>query len=87
MSIGEDKLFDAPEGYVGWAGKIEQPTFKMYVSRISDDFVMKQYGKYARSVELETLQLHPKREGKTIQDVFSKNSGSFSYHFGHEVHI
>ena len=71
-SVGEDKLFDAPEGWVG--RDIEQPTFKMYVSQISDNFVMNQYGKYARSVRMEALQ---RERAKQFRMCFLKAAGCF----------
>ena len=63
------------------------PLFKMYVSYVSDDYVTSQYGTYAQTVLLEGLELHPKKEGEGIGDVFFKMSRNFSYHYRHEDFI
>ena len=82
----QEELFDLPEGFVGWTGNINQPVpmFKMYGSRISPDFVAKEYGRYARSVGMEALTIHPNRAGETVKDVFFKTNRSFSYYFNRE---
>ena len=73
----QEELFDLPEGFVGWTGNINQPVpmFKMYGSRISPDFVAKEYGRYARSVGMKALTIHPNRAGETVKDVSLKPTG------------
>ena len=71
----EQRLFDTPEGYVGWAGNIKQPIplFKMYVSCVPDDYIINEYRTYARSVGLEAITLHPRKDDERIGDVFFRD--------------
>ena len=82
----KDDLFDLPEGFIGWTGNINNPVpmFKMYGSRLSTEFVAREYGRYASSVVVEALTIHPKRAGETIKDVFFKTNRNFSYYYQHE---
>ena len=72
------------KGFVGWAGKLNTPLFKMYVSYIPWDYVVNSYGAYGSAMGLEAITLHPKREGETVKDIFFKTKRPFSHHHGYE---
>ena len=63
---------------------MDQTLFKMYVTYIPPDHIVKSYGTYGSSMGMEALTLHPKERGKTITDVFFKHNRPFSYHCGRE---
>lgn len=79
MSGDEDGLPSPKvvEGFVGWAGKMNQPLFKMYVLYIPSDHVMNFYQAYGSSMGLEALTLHPKRESKLSGTFSSKRRDPF----------
>lgn len=88
MTEVRKRLHEFPQGFLGWAGNVQQPVpLKMYASCISVEYTKEQYEKYAQSIVLEILKLEPKRSDETLKDVFFKVSRPFLHHFNHEEFI